>query len=321
MINPQLLIEKYTLAEHINFAEEYFSKLAGNIYLLQKPFYHPKACAPLVTNLGQLLEALDLSHGTRVLDFGAGTCWLSRILVQLGCRVTSCDVSETALSIGRELFERYPPIIENPLPHDFLHFNGETIDASRSSFDRIIVNDAFHHVPNQLQVLAEMYRVLTEDGVIAMSEPGRLHSSSEESQREMRIYNVIENDIVIEDLWHIAREVGFKDLSVCAVLRQSYMSINQYLECIHDKVPEHVIKQLKQDTFNHSLFMLRKTMRAREDDNSIIPKEVSQDEFDEVFYLTTYKDVANAIENGFFSNGWEHYELHGRIEKRRGSRD
>ncbi len=41
------------------------------------------------------------------------------------------------------------------------------------SCDRILLYDAFRHIPNQRELLAEMHRVLSADGVAATSELGR----------------------------------------------------------------------------------------------------------------------------------------------------
>lgn len=318
MINPKDLIGKYSIEEHLKFADDYFEKLGGGIYLLQKPFYHPKECAPSLSNLGQLLGGLNLQYGMNVLDFAAGTCWLSRILVQIGCNVTSCDVSETALKIGRNLFERYPPITDRQYRHNYLVFDGKFIDAPDKSFDRIIVNDAFHHIPNTTEVLAEFNRILKDEGMVGMSEPGRLHSRSPASQLEMQTYQVIENDFVLEDIWEQSRSAGFEYIEVCPVLRQSYMSMDEYLDCISGNVPSHVTTRLAQDTYNHSIFFIHKTDpgRARR-----VPKEikpVSEGQFDEQFYLDTYPDVASAIAKGAFSTAWQHYDQHGRDEGRQG---
>jgi predicted O-methyltransferase YrrM len=43
-----------------------------------------------------------------------------------------------------------------------------------------------------------------------------------------------------------------------------------------------------------------------------------KNEFDEGLYLRAYPDVANAVRNGVFRSGLEHFELHGRTEGRRG---
>ena len=42
-----------------------------------------------------------------MLDFGAGSCWASRFLNQMGCRVISLDTSLTALNIGKELKKKH----------------------------------------------------------------------------------------------------------------------------------------------------------------------------------------------------------------------
>jgi len=238
--------------------------------------------------------------------------------VQLGCHVTSCDVSPPALSIGRELFERYPPISDEPTEHRYEIFNGETIQATDAFYDCIVVNDAFHHLPNQRQILLEMFRVLREDGVVGMSEPGRTHSTTADSQREMQEYGVIENDIVLEDLWQMANDAGFKDIRIGAVLRQSYMDIDEYMQCIAGEVPGHVTRRLSQDTHNHSLFFLHKSPLSRGVEPHEKPAQLSCEEFDEGFYLATYPDVARAVANGLFASGWEHYKVHGGAEGRRG---
>jgi len=95
-----------------------------------------------------------------VLDFGAGTCWLSRLLNQLQYVTIACDASLSALDIGRRLFRDYS-VIGHPLAEPrFLHFDGYTIDLPDKSVDRIIRFDMFHHIPNQDEVLREFSRVL-----------------------------------------------------------------------------------------------------------------------------------------------------------------
>ena len=51
-----------------------------------------------------------------VLDFGAGTYWLSRLIAQLNCGVICCDPSAVALDIGRRFFEEHPPLTRELLP-------------------------------------------------------------------------------------------------------------------------------------------------------------------------------------------------------------
>lgn len=317
-IEPQALIDRHTVAEHVAFADAYFEGRDNHNYLYQKPFYHPQDCAAGVTSLGQLLAGLRLQMGMQVLDFAAGSCWLSRILIQLGCRVTSCDASIKALEIGKTLFKKYPPVMEKPGTPVFLPFNGERIELPDASVDRIVVNDAFHHVPNIQAVLQEFHRVLKPEGLVGMSEPGRHHSKTEASQFEMRTYNVIENDFVLEDVWNMAQQVGFKDIEICPVLRHPMMSMAQYQACIDGQIPKILNQSLIEDTTNHSIFFLHKKPVATIDRLSAVPEILSRDDFDPVYYLKSYPDVALAIEAGQFLDAWQHYDRFGRTEGRRG---
>ena len=318
LIAPRDLIDRHTIAEHVEFADAYFEGRGGHNYLYQKPFYHPRDCAPAVTNLGQLLAGLRLDSGLHVLDFAAGSCWLSRILIQLGARVTSCDASVKALDIGRELFKRYPPVMLEPSEPTYLPFDGSRLNLADASVDRIVVNDAFHHIPNAAVVLAEFFRVLKPGGIIGMSEPGRHHSQSPESQYEMRTFNVIENDFVLEDIWRDAQAAGFAHIEICPVLRHPMMDLAQYQACIRGDVPEQVSRALVQDTMNHSIFFLHKTKPVQPDRYSAVPEVAAREQFDEAFYLATYPDVARAVHAGQFVDAWQHFERHGRAEGRRG---
>lgn len=49
---------------------------------------------------------------------------------------------------------------------------------------------------------------------------------------------------------------------------------------------------------------------------TVIEEEIDVLKFSEEWYLTAYSDVANAIKNGYFVNGYDHYIKNGKIEKR-----
>ena len=317
LIQPGEMINKFSLAEHLEFANAYFAGREGHHYLYQKPFYHPRDCAPSLSNLGQLFAGLQLDAGMRVLEFAAGSCWLSRLLVQMGGVVTSCDASATALEIGKELFRRHPPIADHFTEPEFQVFNGERLESADGHYDRVIVNDAFHHIPNVEAVLAEFFRVLNDGGIVAMSEPGRFHSRTDASQFEMATFNVIENDFVLEDIWAIAQRVGFEHIAICPVLRHPTMSMDEYLQCIRGEVPLPVVDGLVQGTVNHSIFFLyKRSPTPTQMSRPLVEVVENREEFNEAFYFERYPDVATAIRRGDFVDGWQHYERHGRDEGR-----
>jgi ubiquinone/menaquinone biosynthesis C-methylase UbiE len=210
-IDVKKLIAETSIEELNRTAEEYFGGLKEWEHHLAKPFNNADEAATILTNFATILQGLRLHPGLTVLEFGAGTGWLSRWLTQLGCKAILMDVSPSALRIARELYEKMPVIGERPAPC-FLTYDGVHIDLPDASVDRIVCFDAFHHSPNPEHVLGEFARVLVPGGIAAFAEPGPHHSKTAQSQFEMRTYGVVENDVDIHALWRAARAAGFADL-------------------------------------------------------------------------------------------------------------
>ncbi len=215
MIDPAEVIASASIAEHCRRAEAYFQAVEEPDRLLDKPFVSLAETPLLLYRLGLLLAGLKVAPTMRVLDFGAGTCWVAHLLASLRCHVVCVDASETALALGRRLFERRP-VPEGIDPPQFLRFDGEHLPVESGSIDRVICFDALHHVPNPGRVFAEFHRVLKDGGRAGFSEPGRQHSQSPVSQYEMQHYGVIENDIRLEDLETHADAAGFSALLAAA---------------------------------------------------------------------------------------------------------
>ena len=237
IINVRDLIARTSIDDLNRTAEEYFASLTQWEHHLAKPFSKADETPPLLLNVAMLLQGLRLTPGTTVLEFGAGTGWLSRFLTQLGCRVILLDVSPTALTIARNLYERQPPIGERP-PPQFLEFDGRHIDLSDASVERIICFDAFHHSPNPDAMLREFGRVLKPGGIAAFAEPGPHHSRSPLSQFEMRTYGVIENDIDIQSIWRSAQTSGFRDLKMIVFHGTPFhVSLDEYEDLLAGGAP------------------------------------------------------------------------------------
>ena len=176
MDKPLTVIIGKPVEHYCRTAEEYYQKLPRPSAMLHKPFASLIEASQSMAKLGLLLEGLRLGKKMTVLDFGAGTCWLSRFLALLDCRAICLDVSTTALQLGERLFREWPSLdtpIEEPR---FLPFDGHRIDLPDNSVDRVICFEALHHVPNVREVLAEVYRVLAPGGIAGFAEPGEHHS-------------------------------------------------------------------------------------------------------------------------------------------------
>jgi SAM-dependent methyltransferase len=209
VIDPKELIAELSVQDLNYFANEYYRRLPFPDHQLGKPFTIVSDTAQVLHRLGLLLEGLRLGPAMTVFDFGAGTCWLAKMVWQMGCSVIATDVSKDALEMGRRLFEEYPvPMLNPEAPYRIVPFDGFSLQIENQSVDRIICFDTFHHVPNQEDVVAEFARVLRPGGIIALNEPIGPHSAEVASQSEMRIYTVLENDLRLENILDLFEEHG-----------------------------------------------------------------------------------------------------------------
>ena len=227
LIDPKEVMRRYSVEELNETADEYYRVMQDPDQNLRKPFAWVDETPQMLETLGALLGGIHLGKAMTVLDFGAGTCWLSRLIAQLNCAMICCDASPSALEIGRRFFQEHPPLGHELLPVRFLLFDGHRLELEDESVDRIICFDAFHHVPNQPEVLREFGRVLRQGGIAGFSEPGRYHSRAPQSQYEMRNYRVLENDIDLNEIFSLAEPAGFTQIKV-RVMNDLAISLAQY---------------------------------------------------------------------------------------------
>ena len=258
-IDPNELIRDHSVEELCATSENYFRRIEDPSYLLTRPFSDLSESPMYLYRLGLLLLGMRIGKSMAVLDFGAGSCWLSKLLNQLQCCTISVDCSITALEIGKKLFEQHPingAYVKEPV---FLHFNGHHIDIVSESIDRIICFDAFHHIPNQKEVLSEFYRVLKPGGIAGFSEPGIHHSLSTSAQEEMRNFNVLENDILLDEIKRIADEIGFTKIYL-KLFGTPLLDLNydDYKSIISNELHRDVVSQIAAQMQANTTFFLVK---------------------------------------------------------------
>jgi SAM-dependent methyltransferase len=265
LIDVSDLIRRFSVEELNEAAEEYWRRMAGNSRLLAKP-YNLGDADHILPQIGFLIQGLQLCWGMTVLDFGAGSCYASRILNQLGLRVISVDVSKSALEIGRALKQRWAPVGDVP-EHLFSVFDGRRLDVPSNSVDRIFCLDAFHHVPNQDAILSEMGRVLKPGGIAGFSEPGPNHSRHPEAQAEMRTCKVIENDIVLTHIRESSQAYGFTDLKVSiSTIHPQLVSLSEKDRYLSE--PKAFLDLLADRVANYPIFFLYKGDPVLQDSRS-----------------------------------------------------
>lgn len=210
IIDVRELMREVSIEDLCRTADEFFQAVDWKT-IQAKPFADIAETPDLLICFAHVIRGLNLLPDMTVLDFGAGACWTSRFLSQLGLKVIALDVSSSALEIGRDLYRKLPLLGNRPKPQ-FLLFDGRRIDLPDRAVDRVTCWDAFHHVPNPQQIISEIARVLKDGGIAGFSEPGPEHSKTEQSQYEMRNNRVIENDVEVHEIWTAAHQAGFTDM-------------------------------------------------------------------------------------------------------------
>jgi SAM-dependent methyltransferase len=218
--DPELLAQTEALNQA---AETYFAEFPDPAFLIAKPFSEPVHFAKQLFSLSVLVHRLRLRPGDLVVELGAGSCWLSHFLNRFGCPTVSVDVSATALELGRRLFEADPATRWELKPR-FLSYDGHSIPLPDACCDQIVIFDAFHHIPNQREILDEMARILKPGGAAAMCEPGFRHAETPQSRREAAT-GVLENNIVVEEVAALAEQCGFARATLALVSLQAATEI------------------------------------------------------------------------------------------------
>jgi ubiquinone/menaquinone biosynthesis C-methylase UbiE/glycosyltransferase involved in cell wall biosynthesis len=153
-------------------------------------------------------RSLDLRPGAEVLDFAAGSCYVSELLNRLGYVTVAYDLDAEIMAIGRERFTLDPRC--DPDRARFVAGEGTCLPFADESFDGIICMNALHHMPDYRATLAEMWRVLRSGGRAVFSEPGAEHSKHPESISMMREYAVLERNVILSEISQLAKAVGFR---------------------------------------------------------------------------------------------------------------
>jgi SAM-dependent methyltransferase len=240
-------------------ADDYYKKLPRPAAMMHKPFASLIEAPHIMTKLGPLLEGLQLGKKMTVVDFGAGTCWLSRFLAMLDCCPIAVDVSPTALDLGRRLFREWGTLDEPLEEPRFLLFDGRRIDLPDGSVDRVVCFESLHHVPNVDEVLAELYRILVPGGIAGFAEPGDRHSEAPFSQAEMLNYDVLELDVFVEEIWKTAKSLGFTDIRFRLFsFPTADFSLEERSAIIEGRIPEPLVTHVAESMKSWSIFFLHK---------------------------------------------------------------
>jgi ubiquinone/menaquinone biosynthesis C-methylase UbiE/glycosyltransferase involved in cell wall biosynthesis len=159
-------------------------------------------------NFMVVARSLGLRPGDHVLDFGAGSCFVSELLNRLGYITVAFDIDPEILAIGRERLALDPRCDRDR--SRFVAGDGMCLPFRDQTFDGVICMNALHHMPDYRATLTEMYRVLKSGGRAVFAEPGEGHSKTPEAIFAIEQYGALEKDVVLSEIYQLAKKVGFR---------------------------------------------------------------------------------------------------------------
>ncbi len=175
--------------------------------------------AQYIHDFALLVARIGCPPNSLVLEIGGGSGWAAEWLARMGFRVVSLDINHEMLLLGRQRLEA----VRRAWPETVLWAVQVTGDGERLPFRDGVFAAAFslnalHHIPDMGVALQEISRVLRPDGRFVLVEPGEGHADTPESRREMEELGVLEQEVVIRDMWRLARKAGFADCRVAPSL-------------------------------------------------------------------------------------------------------
>lgn len=201
-------------------ATDYVENLGagGQIFLYLKPFDRSPGHEVFFTEIYQVLNmirAMALPAGARVVEVGSGPGWITEMLVMLGYQVDAVEPSADMIRVARErvtaCIEQHR--LEQPPRVTFHCQPFEDCQLADDSFDGILFHESLHHVIDEDRVLALALRKLCPGGVLGVSgdevwQPGNA-TQAEFYRQETARYGTLESPFTREYLDHLLAKHGF----------------------------------------------------------------------------------------------------------------
>src|SRR5438046_162194 len=132
---------------------------------------------------------LALPAGSKILDVGCGSGWLSEYFARLGYEVKGIDISPDLIAMSRDRIARVPYDVDHETSLR-CSFQVHDIEAGPvgEQFDAIICYDSLHHFDDEDAVMRHLAAMLPVGGILFILEGER---PAKGSATEEELYGVM----------------------------------------------------------------------------------------------------------------------------------
>jgi 2-polyprenyl-3-methyl-5-hydroxy-6-metoxy-1,4-benzoquinol methylase/glycosyltransferase involved in cell wall biosynthesis len=195
---------------------------------------------------------LALPPGSRILDVGCGSGWLSEYFARLGYYVKGIDISPDLIEMSRERVARVPYGVDH-VTQLVCVFEVHDIEAAplREKFDAILCYDSLHHFEDEHAVMRHLAAMLPIGGQLFVLEgerPSAGSLSEGELHAVMREFKTLESPFESQYLRGLLDDHGFAVVG-------DYVSVNGFFE---REILEGDLLPLKQLPTNHNYLICKK---------------------------------------------------------------
>jgi 2-polyprenyl-3-methyl-5-hydroxy-6-metoxy-1,4-benzoquinol methylase/glycosyltransferase involved in cell wall biosynthesis len=188
-------------------------------------------------DFANIAATLSLPAGSRILDVGCGSGWLSEYFARLGYDVKGIDISPDLIEMSHERVRRVPYDVdhETTMRCSFAVHDVES-GPLLEKFDAIICYDSLHHFEDENAVMKNLSAMLHVGGVLFVLEGERPPVGSETEEELLGVmthYGTLESPFDYAHLRRILDENGF-------VVIGDYASVNGLFEretIVDDRLP------------------------------------------------------------------------------------
>jgi SAM-dependent methyltransferase len=180
---------------------------------LTEPFGTVRNASRLMFDFGAMTSLLNYELlQLPLLDFGAGTGWLSELFVRMSIPTVSFDIHNDLEGCIQNRVDADIRLDVNLWKYQ--QGDGHSMPFKSNSFGNLCCYDSLHHMHDYSLVFTEIYRVLAPGGRAIFIEPGARHSHSPETISFLKAQKQldsswIERDVILEEIDQVARLAGF----------------------------------------------------------------------------------------------------------------